>query len=126
MSCDVAVTSATGSFLGVMRTPAVGNSATKTLERMIVVGDRHGMKAIPRTVIQGHPHLFDKGAEAVNVTYGFDNFQNSGVRVASHLFVVLRPGSPTALIFNFTCPEAACVDDGGKLDELMHDLKFTV
>lgn len=126
VSFDIAVTSATGSFVAVMRAPAIEGSATKTLERLVAFASKSGMKDVARTEIVTHPHLFDQGAEAVQVSYGIDNFQGTGVNVASHLFVMLRPGSPEAIVFNFTCPEPSCIDDGAMLDALMHDLVFTV
>lgn len=118
---DVAATSSTGSFIGVATVPTVGESARTTLEKVMKRVDRRALKGVPRTEIQAHPHLFDAGAESFQVTYGLEQ---GGVRVASHMFTLLRPGSPTTVMVAFICPEAACLDDGTALDELLHGLKF--
>lgn len=119
---DVAATSSTGSFIGLATIPTIGGSAQATLERFVKTVERRGQAAgVPRTGIQGHPHLFDEGAESFQVTYGLEQ---DGVRFASHIFTMMRPGSPTTVMVTFVCPEASCLDDGAAVDELLHGLDF--
>jgi membrane protease YdiL (CAAX protease family) len=115
---DLAMTTANGSFIGVFRMPTVKDSTRATLKKLMAFGSSSGLPALDQMPIESHPHLFDEGADSFHVAFAMDD------TVASHLFVLRRPGSPDTLVFNLVCPRQACMDDGMKLDSTLHELDF--
>lgn len=121
-SFDVGLATSSGSFISTMRVPAVGGSATATTQELIKQLEGSTLKGATHTEPEPHDHLFDQGAEAIRVVY---LLQEQGIEVAANFFVLVRPGSSSALILNITCPKVSCADDGAKFDEAMHGLRFT-
>jgi len=119
---DLAVTTPSGSLMSITRMPVVGGSAHKTMHLLMKEVEKTPLGGAPRSGPEGHDHLYDKGAESLRVVYGVEE---GGTRLAVNFFVLVRPGSSTALVLNFICPEAACTDDGTKFDEAMHALEFS-
>ena len=120
---DIAMQSATGSVIGILRLPAVNNSAHATTLKLQRKVEQMAPPGLIVGSIQGHDHLFDGGAEAFHLPLGIEM---DGVQVASHFFLMLKPGAQQAIVFNIVCPRVSCHDDGGKLDEAMHDLVFDI
>ncbi|MGH2756516.1 MAG: lysostaphin resistance A-like protein [Actinomycetota bacterium] len=117
-SIDIAMTTPSGSFIGVFRVPTVKDSTEATLKKLMALADPNGVPGVTQMPIEGHPHLFDEGADSFHASFLAEE------DIASHLFLLRRPGSAETLVFNLVCPRQACMDDGMKLDSTLHELDF--
>lgn len=121
VTLDLAATTSSGSSLVVVRVPARKGSAVATAEKLLAEAGHQLIPGATESGVEPHDHLFDEGAESAHVAIGISQ---GGVDVATHFFVMVRPGSSTALVFNLTCQREMCQDDGSRLDEALHQMDF--
>jgi membrane protease YdiL (CAAX protease family) len=119
---DIAVESETGSILTITRIPTEDQSSTATLEKVVARLDRTAMSGIPHSSIIPHDHLFDEGAESLQVSYWI---LEDEAQIGYHLNTMLRPGDSQMIMFTLVCERHSCVDDGGHLDEALHEMDYT-
>lgn len=117
---DIAVETASGAGLVVLRVPAVGGTAEATLKRIMNAIERSN-PGLARGAVTPHPHPFDEGAEEIHVVYGTEE---NGVSVVSIVDVVLAPGASHALVFNWIGPEMSLRDEVSSIDSLFHTIDF--